>query len=122
MNDASEVLVVDGDAAIRSLLEAVVRLLPSRAVAAGDGRSAIALLETRSFDALVLDLILPELSGEEVLKFVASRVPELLRRTVIVTTMPPTIWSRCAEVRSCAAVLRKPFSLDELQTALRSRR
>ena len=120
MSDVPEVLVVDGDAAIRSLLEAVVRLLPSRPVAAADGRTAIALLAARSFDALVLDLILPELSGEDVLKYVASRAPELLRRTVIVTTVPASIWSRCAEARACAAVLRKPFSLDELQTALRS--
>jgi DNA-binding response OmpR family regulator len=120
MKQPGEVLVVDGDASIRSLLEVVVRMLPRRPVAAGDGRSAIALIETHSFDALVLDLMLPEISGEEVLHFLAGYAPELLGRTVIVTTLPANRWSRLAEMYSCAAVLPKPFSLDELQNALRS--
>ena len=120
MSDAGDVLVVDGDASIRNLLEVVVRMLPRRAVAAADGRSAVALLSSHTFDALVLDLILPEMSGAEVLRFVAAHAPDLLPRTVVVTTLPENGWSGIDEVRSCAAVLHKPFSLDELQTALRS--
>jgi CheY-like chemotaxis protein len=120
MPHSGEVLVVDGDASIRSLLEVVVRMLPRRAVVAADGRSALALLATHSFEAMVLDLILPEVSGAVVLQFVARNAPGLLSHTVVVTTLPPSQWSRLAETLSCAAVLPKPFSLDELQTALRS--
>ena len=117
MSLSGEVLVVDGDASIRSLLEVVVRMLPRRPVVAADGRSAVALLTAHSFDALVLDLVLPELSGMEVLTFVKTHAPELLSRTVVVTTLPESQWSAA---RSCAGVLRKPFAIDELQTLLRS--
>ena len=120
MHVPGEVLVVDGDASIRSLLVVVVRMLPRRPVVAADGRSALALLATHSFDALVLDLILPELSGRDVLRHVADHTPGLLDRTVILTTLPESHWSTYDEARACSAVLRKPFSLDELQTALRS--
>jgi two-component system response regulator MprA len=119
MYQPGEVLVVDGDASIRSLLEVVVRMLPRRPVVAVDGRSAVALLAHHTFDALVLDLILPELSGFEVLRFVAERAPELLARTIVLTTVPESRWGTVEETHACAAVLRKPFSLDELQSALR---
>jgi len=120
MNEPAEVLVIDGDSSIRSLLEAVVHLLPRRAVTAADGRSALTLLASHPFEAVVLDLILPEVSGAEVLQFLAKRSPELLAHTIIVTTMPEKQCSKIAETRACAAVLRKPFSLGELQAALRS--
>lgn len=120
MDHSGEVLVVDGDASIRSLLEALVRRVPRRVVAAADGRRAVALLSSHAFDALVLDLILPEVSGAEVLRFVSREVPELLRRTIVLTTMPESRWSAVGETRACAAVLRKPFSLDELLVTLRT--
>ena len=120
MRDPGEVLVIDGDASIRSLLEVVVRMVPKSPVAAADGRSAVALLASRSFDAIVLDLVLPEVSGEDVLHFVASHAPHLLAHTIVVTTLPASRWSSCAETRACAAVLSKPFALDELRTALRA--
>lgn len=95
-------------------------MLPRRPVAAADGRSAVALLSSHSFDAVVLDLVLPEMSGNDVLRFVAVHAPDLLRRTIILTALPESAWTAFEEARSCAAVLRKPFSLDELQTALHS--
>lgn len=120
MHDPGAVLVVDGDASIRRLLEVVVRMLARRPVAAGDGRSAMALLGEHSFDAIVLDLILPEVSGVAILQFLAAHAPKLLRRTVVLTTLPAARCAEIGETRDCAAILRKPFSLDDLQNALRS--
>jgi CheY-like chemotaxis protein len=120
MLNPGEVLVVDGDASIRSLLEVVVRMLPRRPVVAADGRSAVALLSTHAFDAIVLELILPEMSGRDVLRYVAQNMPALLKRTIIITTLPERRWSAWDEPRACSAILRKPFAIEELQSALRA--
>ncbi len=120
MVDPGEVLVVDGDASIRSLLEVLVRMVPRRAVIARDGRSAVALLGSHTFDAVVLDLILPEMSGVEVLDHLAAQAPELLRRTIVLTTLPESRWSAIGHTAACAAVLRKPFALDDLVAVLRA--
>ena len=114
-----EVLIIDGDPAIRRLLEVVVRTLPKKPVLAADGRTAISLLDRRAFDAVVVELILPEVSGELVLEDMELHHRDQLRHTVVVTTIPESRWGSCPQTRSVAAVLRKPFALDALQTALR---
>jgi DNA-binding NtrC family response regulator len=88
-------------------------------VLAADGRSAISLLDKRAFDAVVIELVLPEVSGAMVLEDMELHHPQQLRHTVIVTTAPESGWRSCPQTRSVAAVLRKPFALDALQMALR---
>jgi DNA-binding NtrC family response regulator len=110
------VLVADGDAAIRSLLAAVVQRMNLRPVLACDGNAARELLATSDFEAAVIDLLLPDPSGEQVVIYLAHKKPELVPRTIVMTTMPLRQVENCTGV---AAVLRKPFALDELTAALR---
>jgi DNA-binding NtrC family response regulator len=73
----ARVLLVDDDASIR---RSAPRLLVAKGFAvdtAEDGAAALALLETRSVDVLLLDLRMPTLSGVEVLARVKSRHPEI---------------------------------------------
>lgn len=114
-----EVLVADGDPSVRGLLEVIVRLLPAHPIVAGDGRSALELLVARSFDAIVLELMLPEVEGTEILEFLGREKPEMLPHVVIVTTVPERRWQTCRELNRVAAVIRKPFALQELQSAIR---
>jgi len=113
-----EVLVADGDASVRSLLSVIVRRLPANPTLAADGRQALELLVARPFDAVVMDLLLPEVEGSVLLEFLANERPELLRRVVIVTTSPDQLWRRIRHAASIAAVIRKPFALEELRDSL----
>ncbi len=110
------VLVADGDAAIRSLLAAVVQRMDLRPVLAPDGNAARELLATSDFHAAVIDLLLPGPSGEQMVDYLAHEKPELVGRTIVMTTLPLKQVENCNGV---AAVLRKPFALDELTAALR---
>ena len=118
METTGEVLIADGDPSIRHLLATIVRRLPRRPVDAGDGRSALALLATHSFDAVILELVLPEIAGTDVLAYLERERPEMLAHVIVVTTVPRKEWAGCAQMRAVGATLPKPFALEELQNAL----
>jgi CheY-like chemotaxis protein len=118
MDPQPEVLVADGDTSVRSLLEVIVRRLPANPTVAADGRRALELLVTRSFDAIVMDLLLPEVEGAVLIEYLARERPELLRRVVVVTTSPDHLWKSSRHASSVGAVIRKPFALEELRESL----
>ena len=73
----ARVLLVDDEASTR---RSAPRLLVAKGFTvdtAEDGRAALALLETRSVDVLLLDLRMPAMSGADVLARVRSRHPEI---------------------------------------------
>jgi DNA-binding response OmpR family regulator len=59
------VLVVDDEAKIRELVSSYLKKSGYRALAAGTGKEALAFLEREPVSLLLLDLMLPDLSGEE---------------------------------------------------------
>lgn len=68
----ARILVVDDDDDIRALLVQQLRRDGHDAVAAGGGDEALRLLRQSDFDLVLLDLNLPGMSGEEVLKRIVA--------------------------------------------------
>ncbi len=62
-----EVLIVDDMATIRMTLERHVRQLGHRVTQAGNGKEALRLLQSRRFDLVLLDVVMPEMDGYTVL-------------------------------------------------------
>lgn len=110
-----EVLIVDADPSIRGLLSALVQRIPRRPVTAVDGKQALELLAQRHFEAVIIDLLLPEVSGRDVLAWVATNSPEMLQKVVVLTTGRST---PAAELAPVTAVIRKPFAIEDLLAAL----
>ena len=110
-----EVLVADGDPAIRSLLAVLVKRMARRAVPAIDCGTVLDLIASHDFDGAVIDLRLPCGHGSDVLAHIAERAPELLPRVVVITTAR---WRPTGALAPIAAVLQKPFALDDLTSAL----
>src|SRR5438067_1075788 len=63
----ARVLVAEDDDLIRNLLRAVIERKGCDVVLAGDGAEALALLRQRTFDLLILDLMMPVMNGYEVI-------------------------------------------------------
>lgn len=71
------VLCVDDEPAIRLTIQAYLQDLGHHVETASNGREALALIAANQYDAVLLDLAMPELSGLDVLKQVAVSHPGL---------------------------------------------
>jgi two-component system response regulator PrrA len=112
------VLVADDDEAIRIALERALRLEGFAVEVAADGRTALDLVEEHRPEVIVLDVVMPQLSG--------VRVVSRLRERGIET--PVCILSARDETEDRVAGLEagaddyvvKPFELEELVARLRA--
>ena len=110
------VLVVDDDAAIRLLLRTYLTRSGLIVEVASDGADAIRKLQTCSYDAVITDLMMPNVDGLGVVAFMEEEQPQLLRRTVVLTAYPQLATDR--QLNSKVTVLSKPFDLNNLGTLL----
>ena len=86
MPDAQgHLLIVDDNKVNRLLLSRNIELLGHRASLAENGRVAMEMLKSQSFDLLLLDIEMPEMNGFEVLEAIKSDT-ELRELPVIVTS------------------------------------
>ena len=67
------ILVVDDDAGLRELLQSALRFAGFAVEVAGDVPAALASIEARTPDAIVLDVMLPGTDGFDLLRLVRSR-------------------------------------------------
>ena len=105
-------LIVEDDEGILKLVKTVLQREGFVTEGVRDGREALELLKTVSYDLLILDLVLPEVGGEEVLDYLELTQPKYLRR-VIITTASPRKMSKNFLERICR-ILAKPFDINQL--------
>jgi DNA-binding response OmpR family regulator len=111
------VLIVEDDVAIRNLVKAVLSRANIRTDDAGDGEEALRLLSSRPYDVVVLDLMLPEVSGYELL----DRIRDQCHGCVVVMTAAADHELSRLPRDVVFDVVRKPFSVDHLaSTVLRA--
>ncbi len=108
----TRVLLVEDEPVITARIEGVLAQTCSVTVVA-DGDVAIEQVLTTHYDCILLDLMLPHLSGFDVLRNLILRKPELLRSTVIMTAATDESL-QFIDRNSVAGVLRKPFEVASL--------
>jgi DNA-binding response OmpR family regulator len=79
------VLVVEDDTTTRETLRLILEHEGCDVDVATDGEKAVGRLAQRKYDAIVLDIALPKLSGTDVMEWIASTTPQLLSSIVVVT-------------------------------------
>ncbi len=81
----AEILVLDDDAALASMLGEMLELLGHRPTCCLDPAQALALLEQRGFDLILSDFHMPGMEGSEFYRRLQSTRPDLARRVVFLT-------------------------------------
>lgn len=108
------VLVVDDDRALQVLLNVILTRAGFEVEFANDGHEAFAKLDDQTgFQAILLDLILPEISGVEILDRLTREQPTLLPRVIVLTSASRGIIEQIDSFR-IHSLIRKPFDIQDL--------
>jgi two-component system response regulator PilR (NtrC family) len=112
------VLVVDDDPSIRGMVRSVLHRAGFEVETVGCGNEAIAKMAEKPYDALVLDVMMRDGSGQEVLQALPSIRPDLKCIVVISASSQANI-DKVAGA-NVHAKLRKPFDIALLVEAIRN--
>ena len=111
------VLVVDDEEVIRDVLSSLLLREGHRVREASTGAAALAAAEEEAFDVVLLDLMLPDRPGMDVLREIKRRDPAAV---VVVVTAYSSIESAIAAMREGAFhYIPKPFQNEEVVLTVR---
>jgi two-component system OmpR family response regulator len=112
------VLVVDDEAVLAEMVSMALRYEGWNIATAGDGSSAIASARAQRPDVVVLDVMLPDMSGLEVLHKLREDNPQL---PVLLLTAKDAVEDRIAGLTAGGDdYVTKPFSIEEVVLRLRA--
>jgi DNA-binding response OmpR family regulator len=114
--DAS-VLVVDDEPPLRRIIRRRLEAEHFQVEEAGDGESALRLIQSRPFDLVLTDLVMPEINGRQIHETLKRYRPTVavICMSAYAEDVPPIDPADAA-----MALLRKPFSADQLYLAIRT--
>jgi PAS domain S-box-containing protein len=110
------VLVIDDDPDVREFIVATLAEQGYRVLEASDGREGLATLERETPDLVVLDFIMPGLSGADVARRILDKRPDQPILFVSGYSETDAVKSTAPQ----APLLAKPFRAEALQKAVRS--
>lgn len=117
------ILVVDDEESIREFLEIMLRKESYEVTCVEDGQKAIDILKKKSFDLLISDLQMPNVTGIELLKHCRDVYPDLL--FMMITAFGTAETAVEAMKMGAYDYITKPFKIDEVRiniaNALRSK-
>ena len=114
MNQTASILLVDDEAKILAALAQALRSEGHEVVATACPREAQRLLAQRMFDLFVVDNLMPELTGLDLIRELSTQ-PASERPQIIMMTAHATVESAIEAMKLGAFdYLQKPFEVDEL--------
>jgi CheY-like chemotaxis protein len=115
-----KILVVDDDATVRRSVERVLSVRHDVSAVAGARAALELVLSGARYDAILGDLMMPEMSGAELHAALLRDAPDQARRFAIVTGGAFSPRAQ-ALLDGCACpVLEKPFTITELLECVRA--
>ena len=112
-----KILIVEDEEKIGRFVELELQHEGYETGRAGDGRTGLTMALSGSFDLMVLDVMLPELNGMEVLR----RLRKTSQLPVILLTARDAVMDKVAGLDSGANdYITKPFAIEELLARIRA--
>jgi len=112
------VLIVDDEPMLTEMLSMALRFEGWETLTAGDGRTAVTRARETRPDVVVLDVMLPDMTGLEVLRKLHEQIPQL---PVLLLTAKDSVEDRIAGLSAGGEdYVTKPFSIEEVILRLRA--
>ena len=102
------ILIVEDNVDIHNLIKEVLEKEHYRVLSSYTGTEAMKIVENERIDLILLDLMLPEINGEEIVKKVKD-IPIIIISAKISTEDKLNVLTNCANY-----YITKPFNLEEL--------
>jgi len=115
-----KILVVDDEIYILSSTKEIVESLGYKVTTALDGNKALSLLKKRKFDLVLLDVLMPGMTGIEVLEKI-RKIPKLKTQKVAFSTvvqLSPSGKSFVSKLKP-VAYFQKPFDIADFKKRIR---
>ena len=113
---SKRILVVDDDSAIRRLVATILKREHYQVDTASGGREALAMIAQTSYDVVLLDLMMPDVNGRDVLKSLALRDPKI--KCVVIMSAASPFYVSGAMTPNVYAAVCKPFDVRALLDAV----
>ena len=113
----TRVLVVDDEELVRDLTALVLRRAGYDVVSTASAREALELVETHSIDLIVSDVVMPDLTGIELLAEMQERRPDLPVVLVTGGSPDPDRTTNVLEL-GASAIVFKPYTHAQLRDAV----
>lgn len=114
---AENVLVVDDEAVIRDVCEQILTNEGYTVTTAASGKEALRLVSENDYDAVVTDIMMPDMSGLELLEVIKSTSLDL--STIVITGLGTFDMATQSDRLGAREFVVKPFTPDELSQALK---
>ncbi len=108
-----KILVADDDPLIRKLLNEFLTLCGYDVDCVSNGKEAIALIETDSYDALITDYMMPEMNGIELIKKARD-----IKKSLAIIGMSASEEERGFLAAGANLFIAKPFSPHALKNRI----
>ena len=117
MPKTNQILIVDDNPHMSSLLSDILDFFDYKGVGAKDGEEALKTLNQRSFDMVITDLRMPKMDGLNLLRALKEKSPQL---PVVIITGFGTDSSRSDAFAAHAdGFLAKPFKVEDIKQLLK---
>lgn len=108
------ILLADDDLDIRTLVRLAIEPLDFDIIEASDGEEALEQILVEAPDLVVLDVMMPGLTGWEVCKYIKSREGYQDTLILMLTAVGETVNEMTAPLYGADAHLDKPFDMNQI--------
>jgi DNA-binding response OmpR family regulator len=114
-----KILVADDDFEIQKMVKAALQPIGATLITADDGEQAIEKLLTEKPDLIILDVMMPRLSGWEVAKYIHQRKELKDVRILMLTGIGEKVNDATSPLVGADDYIDKPFTFEDLAERVR---